>query len=117
MKKIFPAIAILTFLGLIAIFITPSCNRNRECKVLVSVFDTLGEPVKSATCTLYCTPNTCIIEEIESTGIDGQAEFVFPNPAILLVNVTYDGDTYEGGYVELKPSETVEQIVELPIGQ
>lgn len=115
MKKIFSAVAITVFVALIAVFFTPSCNRNRDCKVLVSVVDdSLAEPVKAAACTLYCTPNTCIIEEIESTGVDGQAEFVFPNPAILLVSVTVGQTTYEGGYVELKPGETVEHIVEIP---
>ncbi len=78
--------------------------------------DSLAEPIAGALCTLYCSPNTCIIEEVEKTGVDGEADFTFANPAILLVEVSLgDTATYDGKYVELEAGETVEKIVEIPL--
>lgn len=117
MKRFAPGIIILVFLAFIAVFTTPSCNKNRECKVVVRVIDdSLNQPISGALCTLYCSPNTCIIEEVERTGADGEADFTFANPAILLVEINLgDTATFDGKYVELEAGETVEKIVEIPL--
>lgn len=117
MKKFAPGIIVLMFLAAIAVFTTPSCNKNKECKVVVRVIDdSLSQPIAGATCTLYCSPNTCIIEEIEKTGADGEADFTFENPAILLVEIGLgDTATFDGKYVELEPGETVEKVVKIPL--
>lgn len=119
MKRYLPGIFVLSFLACIALFTTQSCNKNRDCKVIIRVVDdSLGSPISGAVCTLYCSPNTCIIEETAKTGANGEADFTFSNPAILLVEVSLgDTATYDGKYVELKEGETVEKIVEIPLIQ
>ena len=114
MKRFLPAFVLLAFIAAFALTTTTSCNKNRESKVIVSVTDSLGEPFPSLVL-IYCSEPDCVVEDSASTGLDGQAEFTFPNPGILLVDVQVGTTVYEGGFVELEPGETVEKPVELPL--
>ena len=115
MKRLFPSFIVIAFVSSLAIVTTSSCNKNRDCTVSVSVIDdSLGLPVPSMV-KLYCSEPLCVVADSASTGQDGIVEFVFPNPGILLIEVTVDGTKYEGGFVELEPGETVSEEVEITI--
>jgi hypothetical protein len=92
------------------------CKKDRTCKVLIVLQDSLEEPVVGSLVFLTCDPvenvqnGPCIIEEEQTTLTDGTARFSFANPGILKVFV--DGDPE--GYVELEAGEEVEKIIVRP---
>jgi len=108
-------LSLIILSGVIGFGIT-SCKKDRTCKVLVIVQDSLEEPIAAADVFLTCDPvenvqnGPCIIEETETTLTDGTARFQFANPGILKVFI--DGDPE--GYVELEAGEEVEKIIVRP---
>ena len=90
-----------------------ACKKNKTCKVLIIVQDTLEAPLQHKVVRLWCdeVENTlCIIDDTARTLSDGTARFEFPNPAILKVYVNGAPE----GYVELKAGEEVEKTITLP---
>ena len=67
-----------------------ACYREKPTLAEITVQDALGAPVNEATVRLYCTQTNCIIDEIQTTGSDGRAEFKFKAGAeyILLIEAT-----------------------------
>lgn len=113
------ALLLKPFLALSLILFTvltiSSCKEKSECRATITVLEELRKtPVPNAVVTLYCDQNNCTILETATTGLGGDAEFVFENPVILNVKVTYDGIDYDGKYIKLLAGETVEEIVEIP---
>lgn len=112
----FRAILSLILLTAIIGFGVISCKKDRTCKVLVILQDSLEEPIVGATVFLDCDPveNTangpCIIQEEKMTLTDGTARFEFANPGILKVFVNGAPE----GYVELEAGEEVEKIIVIP---
>jgi len=89
------------------------CKKDRTCKVLVIVQDSLEVPIIGAEIRLWCDDvenPLCIIDENETTLTDGTAHFEFANPGILKVFV----DGAPEGYVELQAGEEVEKIIVRP---
>ena len=105
-------LSLILVTGVIGFGVT-SCKKDKTCKVLVVIQDSLEEPVVGAVVFLTCDPvenvqnGPCVIEEEETTLTDGTAHFQFANPGILKVFV--DGDPE--GYVELEAGEEVEKII------
>lgn len=111
----FRAILSLILLSGIIGFGFISCKKDKTCKVLIFVQDSLEEPVLGALVFLDCDPSEnadngpCIIQDSARTKTDGTARFEFANPGILKLFVNGNPE----GYVELEAGETVEKIVEL----
>ena len=109
----FRAILSLILLSGIIGFGVISCKKDRKCKVLVIVQDSLEEAIVGADVRLWCDDienPLCIIDEHQTTLSDGTARFEFANPGILKVFVNDDPE----GYVELEPGEEVEKIIIRP---
>lgn len=105
-------ISLLLLTGIIG-FGFNSCKKDRSCKVLVLVQDSLEEPIIGAHIRLWCDDvenPPCVIDDTASTRSDGTARFEFSNPGILKVYV----NTVQKGYVELKAGEEVEKVIVLP---
>jgi hypothetical protein len=92
------------------------CKKDRTCRVLVIVQDSLEEPIAGAKVFLDCDPvenvdnGPCIIQEEALTLSDGTARFEFANPMILKVFV----NDQPKGYVETEAGEEVEKIIVFP---
>lgn len=105
-------LSLAIFMGVIG-FGFVSCKKNRKCKALIIVQDSLEEPILGANVRLWCDDvenPLCIVDDTATTRTDGTASFEFANPAILKVYV----NTVPKGYIELKSGETVEKIVTIP---
>lgn len=105
-------LSLILLTGLIGLGVI-GCKKDRTCKVLVIVQDSLEVPVVGAEIRLWCDDvenPLCIIDENETTLTDGTAHFEFANPGILKVFV--DGDPE--GYVELEAGEEVEKVIVRP---
>jgi hypothetical protein len=112
-------------LGLVAIVIGfAACKGSTDATVRITVLqnaidqinqDTVIEPVAQATVRFYQDERvgTLWLEEIITTGPDGVAEFVFPNPAILKYDVTHGGRSSLENFVILEQGETVEVEINL----
>lgn len=108
----FRAILSLILLSGIIGFGFISCKKDKTCKVLIFVQDSLEEPVLGAKVRLWCDEvenPLCIIDDTARTLTDGTARFEFANPGILKLYVNGNPE----GYVELKAGETVEKTVDL----
>jgi hypothetical protein len=101
-----------------------ACKGSTDATVRITVLqnaidqinqDTVIEPVAQATVRFYQDERvgTLWLEEIITTGPDGVAEFVFPNPAILKYDVTHGGRSSLENFVILEQGETVEVEINL----
>ena len=105
-------LSLILVTGVIGFGVT-GCKKDRTCKVLVIVQDTLEKPIAGVEVFLTCDPvenvqnGPCVIEETETTLTDGTAHFEFANPGILKVFI----DGAPEGYVELEAGEEVEKII------
>lgn len=77
--------------------------------------DTTLLPVAQAQVRFYNDERvgTLWLEEIIMTGANGEAQFVFPNPAILKYDITHGGRNSLENFVILEQGKTIEITVNL----
>ena len=98
---------------------TPSCKEDEETIAVITVVDTAGNVIPSASVTLWQdtahNPSTgaqANVRVTKLTGSAGTAEFVFALEAYLNVDAT-KGALAGQAFVRLKQEETVNQTVVL----
>src|ERR1035437_6174078 len=110
-KKIFTFILIISVPGILFLT-TSSCKKNRDCKAIITVNDSVGNPISGVLVRLFATKPNNIVNVTETTAENGQANFFFALEAILFISAAKsDTDTIAAGYIQLKPGETVEKVV------
>lgn len=102
-----------------------SCSRDTDAIVRIRVVentpnqlnpqDTVVSPVVQAQVRFYNDERvgTLWLEEFIMTGSNGEAEFIFANPAILKYDVTHGGRSSLENFVILEQGETVDIEVNL----
>jgi hypothetical protein len=105
-------------------FALPSCQKDTDCKAVVTCLDSAGRPVNGANVFLYAPVKsadgkTTYTADITATGTsdaDGRSEFTFRLPAIYDVKGTAQlgGKNITGtGVVKLEEGQTVEKTITL----
>ena len=116
MKKYLVLLARLCF---VAVFIgtAASCHKDEDTVAVITVVDTTGKPVTSATVTLWqdtaINPNTgaqANVRVTKLTGSAGTAEFIFALEAYLNIDAS-KGSLSGQAFVRLKQEESVSQTV------
>ena len=109
-----PLQIICIVLTLLAVSFTTACNRNKECKAIVTVLrQNTGEPLSGVTVTLTTDPgcSNCIADLTATTDGSGKASFTTDLPKIMDVEVNGQPT---GKVVRFEEGETDELEVELP---
>jgi hypothetical protein len=109
-------IATLTF-GVITFFVSSSCQKKTDCKLIITTYNSLGNVVSGATVKLYANVKTSsgatVEADLKADGVSdgvGATTFTFKLPAILDVRAT--ADTLSGiGIVKLEEGKTVEKTI------
>jgi hypothetical protein len=117
---------LLTLFILLALMglMLPSCQKDTDCKAVVTCLDSIGRPVGNASVLLYApvksadgkTTYTADITASGTTDNDGTARFTFRLPAIYDVKgtATLAAKTITGtGVVKLEEGQTVEKTITL----
>jgi hypothetical protein len=117
MKKI---IALSCFSGVLLCVVVlgignVSCNKPTDCKVQVTIVDSVNQPVNLAVVKLYSSNPPGQVDGIENTNIYGIASFDFKLPAIfdiqayaIIADSKGNVDTILGnGVVQLQVGQTV----------
>jgi hypothetical protein len=103
---------------LLGVSASTACNRNKECKAIVTVLrQSTGEPLSGVTVELTTDPGcgNCIADLTATTDGSGKASFTTDLPKILDVEVvTPSGNVVTGKVVRFEEGETDELEVELP---
>ncbi len=104
---------ILSGLLLSFLYSLPSCQKNMDCKAVITILDTLSRPCANAAVSLqYNTvsagPQTTTVTTQNTDGT-GTTTFIFKEPAIYDVDVTYKGKRDTLGIIKLVQGSTVSQ--------
>ncbi len=103
-------------------FTSASCEKDTECKAVVTCVDSVGTPVNNADVLLYAqvkspdgkTTYTADVKAQGTTGGDGTVNFTFKLPAIYDIKATSVAATrtITGiGIIKLEEGKTVEKTV------
>jgi hypothetical protein len=122
--KTFSSRSIASILAIGIIAGASACKDSTDAVVNVRVVenaidqitqDTAVLPVAQAQVRFYNNERvgTLWLEEIIMTGANGEAQFVFPNPAILKYDVTHGGRNSLENFVILEQGKTIEVEVNL----
>jgi len=94
-----------------------SCKKDGETKAVITVNDSVGQPVAGATVVLWqdttVNPTTGVKSDVNVTKLtdsNGQAEFIFALESYLNIKATKDWRT-ANGFIRLKEHETVAKTV------
>ena len=119
MKKISALFALLLFVSFVAIFsFLPSCKKETDSTVIVTVVDSTGTPVVGATIVLH--PDSASLKgkdpldgqvQSKTSDVAGKAQFVFKYEAILKVDASRGTLSNVGDVVKLEPGKQVEKMV------
>jgi hypothetical protein len=117
MKKNIALVAGIFSLTAVLITSLGSCHKDEDTVAIITVVDSLGNPVPSASVTLHqdqvINPTTgaqANVRVTQLTGSAGTAEFIFDLEAYL--NIDAVKGPYSGqAFVRLKQNETVSQTV------
>ncbi|MBP8033435.1 MAG: hypothetical protein KAZ71_02495 [Bacteroidia bacterium] len=104
-------------LGLITLGINSSCQKKTDCKLIVTIHDSVGNAVSAATVKLFANVKTAsgstVEADLKAEGVSdggGTSTYTFKLPAILDVKVV--AGTKTGiGIVKLEEGKTVEKII------
>lgn len=95
-----------------------SCKKSGPADAVVTVQDSLGNPVAGAKVVLrqdsVVNPNTNIRADVyqeKVTSSSGQAFFSFELEAVLNIEVSKDSITENDEYIRLEQNETVSKVV------
>jgi len=117
MKKIVAQVAGIFLLMIIVTLSLQSCSKEEETIGVITVLDSLGNPVTSATVTLWQdtshNPSTGAQSNVrvtQLTGSSGTAEFTFALEAYLNIDAVKGTKTGKA-FIRLKQGETVNQTV------
>ena len=115
-KNVGPFLGLLS-LSLFLMIFSGSCNKESDTMAVITVVDTAGNPVTSATVTLHqdsvinpVTNNQANVRVTKTTGSSGTAEFVFALEAYLDIDAS-KGTKSGQAFVRLKQGESVSQTV------
>ena len=110
-KKIYILLFLALFCGFLSLTFQ-SCKKDTVCKAVITVNDTAGLPVIGATVRLYNDYPRSIVNVTQTTSDIGEADFSFNLEAILFLTVAKTTtDSVAAGFVQLKPGQTVSQVV------
>ena len=94
-----------------------SCQKNTDCKLIVTTVDTANNPLPAAAIKLFAnvkTPAGTTVEgDLKAEGVsgsDGKSTYTFKLPAIFDVKATLSGKTGVG-IVKLEEGKTVEKKI------
>lgn len=102
-----------------------SCTKDTNAIVRIRVVENLPNQLNPEDTVVSAVPQaqvrfyndervgTLWLEEIIMTSSNGEAEFIYPNPAILKYDVTHGGRSSLENFVILEQGETVEVEVNL----
>ena len=108
-RAVFPVLAIIACLYL---FSSTSCKKETDCTAIITVHDTIGQPLAGAKIRLYSSlANANLQDQTLTSDSKGEATFVFKHQAILDITVTHDSLGTAEGVVKLEPGETVRETV------
>jgi len=117
MKKNIALLAGIFSLFVLLMVSAESCKKEADTVGVITVLDTAGNPVTSATVTLWqdtshnpVTGAQANVRVTKTTGSSGTAEFIFSLEAYLNVEATKGTKTGEA-FIRLKQNETVSQSV------
>jgi len=107
----------LVILSITTVLIASSCKKTTPCEAVITVLDTLDNPVAGARVVLrqdsVINPTTGVRADILAEGItagNGDVNFEIKLEAVLNVEVTKDLQTAKD-YIRLEQSETVRKTV------
>ena len=111
--KLYSSILVITFM----IGLGTSCQKNTDCKLVVTTVDSVGNILAAASVKLYATvktpAGTPVEADIKAEGIsaaNGTSSYTFKLPAILDVKAEYSGR--KGiGIIKLEEGKTVEKKI------
>lgn len=105
--------------GVLVLALSSSCQKNTDCKLIITTHDALGNAVGGATVKLYAnvkTPSGSTVEaDLKAEGVSdgsGKSTYTFKLPAILDIKAV-SGTLTAVGIVKLEEGKTVEKIVDL----
>lgn len=111
-------IATLAF-GLITLITNSSCQKNTDCKLIITTNDEFGNVVAGTTVKLYANVKTSsgstVEADLKAQGVSdasGKSTYTFKLPAILDIKAV-SGSLSGVGIVKLEEGKTVEKIVVL----
>ena len=118
-KLIFGSTALL--IALFAFFSTggTSCKKESQCDALITVLDTVGNPVVGATVKLDCngcpppqsgSTNTLQTDQ-QTTDASGRAAFAFKYEAVLDITVTHPTHLTATGILKLEAGKTTDKTI------
>ncbi len=108
------SVIVLGLLAFTFVFPLSSCQKNSDCTAVVTIIDTVGTPLASASVRLYYDPKNGkkFVESTQATDGSGKTTFVFKLQAIFDVDVTYGGKTaVKAGIVTLQPGSSVSKTI------
>jgi hypothetical protein len=117
MKKNIGLFAGLASVLVFLMIFSSSCSKEEDTIAVITVVDSSGSPVTSATVTLHqdqvinpVTGNQASVRVTQTTGSSGTAEFIFDLEAYLDIDAS-KGTKTGHAFVRLKQNETVAQTV------
>jgi len=117
MKKNVALLAGIFVLSLFVMISIESCSKDEDTIGVITVLDTAGNPVTSATVTLWqdsahnpTTGAQANVRVTQTTGSSGTAEFIFTLEAYLNIDAI-KGTKSGKAFIRLKQDETVNQTV------
>lgn len=112
-------IATLAF-GLITLITNSSCQKNTDCKLIITTNDAFGNVISGATVKLYANVKTSsgstVEADLKAQGVSdggGKSTYTFKLPAILDVKAVSTGSLAGVGIVKLEEGKTVEKVIVL----
>lgn len=113
-KLFIPSLVLVVF----AWSLTTSCQKQTDCKLMVTTVDTAGRPVASAKIKLYANVKTStgtIVEaDLKAEGVsdaNGSSSYTFKLPAILDIRATGSTGKVGTGIIKLEEGKTVEKSI------
>ena len=99
-----------------------SCNKETQCDAIVTVLDTVGNPIVGALVKLDC--NNCpppppgssatLQTNQQTTDGSGRASFSFQYEAVLDITVTHQSHTTTTGIIKLEAGKTTDKNITMP---
>lgn len=105
------------FFSSFVLFISTSCQKKTDCKLIITTIDSAGNPLPLADVKLFANVKTSsgatVQADLKAFGVSdgsGMSTYTFKLPAILDISATKD--TKSGiGIIKLEEGKTVEKVV------
>lgn len=123
MKKLIFGTASLIVLFLAAYStVGTSCNKETQCDAVITVLDTVGNPIVGATVKLDCNgcpppppgSSATLQGDQQTTDGSGRASFSFQYEAVLDITVTHPTHTTTTAILKLEAGKTTNKDITMP---